>query len=60
MKMHNQPYSSDLAFSILVPSDAREARYTLWACVGLSVCLTKVGVLLKRLNLNHPNDAQGL
>jgi len=51
-----------------LPRDAMLARYMLWACVSLSicvcVCLTQVGVLLKRLNVGsrkqHRTIAQGI
>jgi len=43
---------SDVVF---LPRDAMPARYVLWPCVRLSVCvcvsLSQVGVLLKRINV---------
>jgi len=47
-----------------LPRDAMLARYMLWSCVCLSVCLSQVGVLLKRRNIGsrkqHRTIAQGL
>jgi len=47
-----------------LPRDAMLARYMLWSCVCLSVCLSQVGVLLKRRNIGsrkqHRTIVQGL
>ena len=47
-----------------LPRDAMHPRYLPWACVRPSVCLSEVGVLLKRLNVgSHKQNhtiAQGV
>jgi len=44
-----------------LPRDAMLARYMLWPCVRLCLCLSQVGVLLKLLNiwitLTKPHDS---
>ena len=45
------PFTDVLWTSSFLPRDAMHPRYKPWACVRVCVCLSQVGVLLKRLDV---------
>jgi len=46
--------------ALFLPREALLARYMLWPCARVCVCLSQVGVLLKRLNVGSRRDSSFL